>query len=108
MSCRALIIVCARRQSQSRSVTFTVSNVVRWQRQLDFFIANLTGKPCSNLEPALQAILRLGVYEVVHQNLSAHVISEHVDLAKKLVRPAAGKLVNGESAPLGHGQDDLF
>lgn len=55
------------------------------------------GKPCSSLEPALQAILRLGVYEVVHQNLSAHVISEHVDLAKKLVRPAAGKLANGES-----------
>ena len=74
-----------------------MSNIVRWQRQLEFFIASLTGKPCSNLEPALQAILRLGVYEVVHQNLSAHVISEHVDLAKKLVRPAAGKLVNGES-----------
>ena len=94
--CDVHITVPAARR-QSRSVTFTVSNVVRWQRQLDFFISNLTGQPCSKLEPSIHAILRLGVYEVVHQDLAGHVISEHVQLAKSMVRAAAGKLVNGES-----------
>lgn len=80
---------------QSRNVTFTVSNIVRWRRQLDFFITHLSGRPVGRLEPKAQAILRLGVYEVVHQNLAPHVISEHVELTKQMVRPGAAKLVNG-------------
>ncbi|KAA6419585.1 MAG: hypothetical protein FRX49_10510 [Trebouxia sp. A1-2] len=78
----------------SRQVTFSVSNVVRWQRRLDFFITHLTGKACSSLETTTHAILRLAVHELVFQKLPAHAISEHVNLAKALVRPAAGNLVN--------------
>ena len=80
----------------SRQITYTVSNIVRWQRRLDFLIAHLTGKPCDRLENITHAILRLGVHEVVYQNLEPHAVSEHVNLAKNLVRPAAGSLVNGK------------
>ena len=70
---------------------------MRWQRRLDFLIAHLTGKACSRLETTTHAILRLAVHELTFQRLPAHAISEHVNLAKALVRPAAGNLVNGES-----------
>jgi len=80
----------------SRQVTFSVSNIVRWQRRLDFLITHLTGKACSRLETTTHAILRLAVHELVFQKLPAHAISEHVNLAKALVRPAAGNLVNGK------------
>ncbi len=73
-----------------------MSNIVRWQRRLDFLIAHLTGKACTRLEPTTHAILRLAVHELLFQQLSPHAVSEHVNLAKALVRPAAGKLVNGE------------
>lgn len=80
-----------------RQVTYSVSNIVRWQRRLDFLIAHLTGKACSRLEPTTHAILRLAVHELVYQQLAPHAVSEHVNLAKQLVRPAAGNLVNGNS-----------
>lgn len=80
----------------SRQITYSVSNVLRWQRRLDFTIAHLTGKPCTKLEPRVHAILRLAVHELLFQKLPAHAVSEHVTLAKSLVRPAAGSLVNGE------------
>lgn len=44
----------------------------------------------------MHAILRLAVHELLFQQLPAYVISEHVNLTKSLVRPAAGSLVNGE------------
>lgn len=80
----------------SRQITYSVSNVLRWQRRLDFTIAHLTGKPCTKLEPRVHAILRLAVHEILFQKLPAYAVSEHVNLAKTLVRPAAGSLVNGE------------
>ena len=79
----------------SRQITYSVSNVLRWQRRLDFTIARLTGKPCTKLEPKVHAILRLAVHEILFQKLPAYAVSEHVNLAKTLVRPAAGSLVNG-------------
>lgn len=85
---------CANRDS--RQITYLVSNILRWQRRLDFTIAHLTGKPCTKLEPRVHAILRLAVHELLFQQLPAHAVSEHVNLAKTLVRPAAGTLVNGE------------
>ena len=87
-------LCCATRDS--RQITYSVSNVLRWQRRLDFTIAYLTGKPCTKLEPRVHAILRLAVHEILFQKLPAHAVSEHVNLAKTLVRPAAGSLVNGE------------
>ena len=85
---------CATRDS--RQITYSVSNVLRWQRRLDFTIAHLTGKPCTKLEARVHAILRLAVHEILFQKLPAHAVSEHVNLAKTLVRPASGSLVNGE------------
>ncbi|KAL3149923.1 hypothetical protein ABBQ38_013287 [Trebouxia sp. C0009 RCD-2024] len=78
----------------SRQITYSVSNILRWQRRLDFTIAHLTGKPCTKLEHRVHAILRLAVHELLFQELPAHAVSEHVNLAKSLVRPAAGSLVN--------------
>lgn len=42
----------------------------------------------------MHAILRLAMHELLFQKLPAHAVSEHVNLAKALVRPAAGSLVN--------------
>ena len=57
-------------------------------------------RPQDDLDFLLQQILRLGVYELIELGLPDHVINDHVDLARKLVRPEAAKLVNGE--PLQH------
>ncbi len=57
-------------------------------------------RPKDDLDFLLQQILRLGIYELIELGLPDHVIYDHVDLARKLVRPEAAKLVNGE--PLQH------
>ena len=53
-------------------------------------------RPQGSLDPVLLQILRLGVYELVELGLPDHVINDHVDMARKLVRPEAARVANGE------------
>ncbi len=53
-------------------------------------------RPQGGIDFVLLQILRLGVYELVELGLPDHVINDHVDMARKLVRPEAAKVANGE------------
>ena len=70
-----------------------VSGVIRWRRRLDYTIAELSQK--DDLEPMLVQILRLGFYELMFRAIQPHVLNEHVQLSKVLVRPEAGAFTNG-------------
>ena len=68
--------------------------MTRWKGRLDWVIREL--RPKGSIDPLLLQILRLGVYELVELGLPDHVINDHVDMARKLVRPEAAPVANGE------------
>ena len=70
------------------------AGVTRWKGRLDWVIRQL--RPQGSIDFVLLQILRLGVYELVELGLPDHVINDHVDMARKLVRPEAAKVANGE------------
>ena len=72
------------------------AGVTRWKGRLDWVIRQL--RPQGSIDFVLLQILRLGVYELVELGLPDHVINDHVDMARKLVRPEAAKVANGECA----------
>jgi len=74
--------------------TTDVAGVTRWKGRLDWVIRQL--RPQGSIDFVLLQILRLGVYELVELGLPDHVINDHVDLARKLVRPEAATVANGE------------
>ncbi|CAL5218678.1 g386 [Coccomyxa viridis] len=76
----------------ARFVTELVSGVTRWKGRLDWVIRQL--RPQGGIDFVLLQILRLGVYELVELGLPDHVINDHVDMARKLVRPEAAKVAN--------------
>ncbi len=79
-----------------RTITEYVSGVTRWKGWLDFLISSFYRADFSALEPTLKQILRLGLYDMLLLDTAPHaVVNESVELAKKLVRPDAGRLVNG-------------
>ena len=57
-------------------------------------------RPQGGIDHVLLQILRLGIYELVELGLPDHVINDHVDMARKLVRPEAAKVANGEQPGL--------
>lgn len=72
----------------------TCAGVTRWRRRLDWLISQLrpTG---GKLDPELLQILRLGIFELLELGHPDWTINSHVELAKTMVRPDAGRLVNG-------------
>ena len=79
-----------------RQATEYVAGVTRWRRYLDFIIRHFYKGPFKKMEPALKQILRLGLYEVLMLDTPPHAaLNEAVGLAKRIVRPGAGNLVNG-------------
>jgi 16S rRNA (cytosine967-C5)-methyltransferase len=47
----------------------------------------------------------MGVYELLYCGLPPYALSQHVGLAKALVRPDAGRLVNGVLRSLARAQE---
>ena len=79
-----------------RQATEYVAGVTRWRRYLDFILRHFYKGSFKKMEPVLKQILRLGLYEVLMLKTPPHAaLSEAVGLAKRLVRPGAGGLVNG-------------
>ncbi|MEM1271185.1 MAG: 16S rRNA (cytosine(967)-C(5))-methyltransferase RsmB [Bacteroidota bacterium] len=84
------------------------ASVLRWRRYLDFLLASAYRSRLAKLEPRLRAILQVGVYELVLGGTPAHAaVNESVDLAKSLVRPGAGRLVNGVLRTIERSMDQL-
>ncbi len=80
---------------QSRQITDLVSGVTRWRRYLDFLIRYFYAGSFRRMEPQLKQILRIAVYELILISKPPYaVLHEAVSLAKGMVRPGAGRLVN--------------
>ena len=81
---------------EERQVREYVAGVTRWRRWLDFLINTYYRGAPEKLEARLRQVLRLGLYELLFLRTPPHAaIHEAVELAKQLVRPQAGGLVNG-------------
>ncbi len=83
------------RRSQ-RQVRDYVAGVTRSRRWLDFILSRLYHGAYDDVELRLRQILRLGAYELLFTHTPSHAaIYENVELAKQMIRPGAGRLVNG-------------
>ena len=81
---------------EERQAAEYVAGVTRQRRWLDFLIAHFYRGNASQLEPALRQILRIGLYDILFLSTPPHAaVNEAVELAKRVVRPKAGGLVNG-------------
>jgi 16S rRNA (cytosine967-C5)-methyltransferase len=72
-----------------------VYGTLAWQGRLDWHLAQLAARPADALDPAVRAVLRLGLYQLLLlDRIPAHAaVATSVDLAKG-VAPAAAGLVN--------------
>ncbi len=78
-----------------RQVTDLVAGVTRWRRYLDFLLGAYYTGNIHKVEPRLKQILRIAVFECYLAHKAPHaVVSSAVQLAKDMVRPGAGRLVN--------------
>jgi 16S rRNA (cytosine967-C5)-methyltransferase len=83
----------ARTRRQAREL---VAGVTRRRRWLDHVIADAYDGHYHGMEQRLRHILRLGLYEMLYQSTPIRaVVHEYVELAKRVLRPGAGNLVNG-------------
>ena len=95
----------ARERRQAREY---VAGVTRWRRWLDFLLAQFYRGDVAAMEPVLRQILRVGLYDVLFLRTPPHAaLNEAVELAKRLVRPGAGRLVNGVLRSVLRRQGDL-
>jgi 16S rRNA (cytosine967-C5)-methyltransferase len=70
--------------------------VERWRGALDAVIQRAAGRPVLELDPVVRAVLRLGVYQLLHlDRVPAHaVVHEAVETTRALGKPRAAGLVN--------------
>ena len=79
-----------------RQVREYVAGVTRWRRRIDFLLAHFYRGDLDAMEPALRQILRVGLYDLLYLDTPPHAaLNEAVELAKRMIRPGAGGLVNG-------------
>ncbi len=78
-----------------RQSTEYVAGVTRRRRWLDYLLAQRYQGDYGAMELRLKQLLRVGAYELLYMQTPEHAtVHEAVELAKDLVRPKAGKLVN--------------
>jgi 16S rRNA (cytosine967-C5)-methyltransferase len=74
-----------------------VFGVLRWQSRLDRVIAQLSNRPEKKIDPLVNIILRLGLFQI--QNLDripdSAAVNTSVELAKKFRRKWAAGFING-------------
>jgi len=84
------------KEADRRLATEMVMGVLRWRGELDFRLAEASGRPVERLDPEVAAILRLGIYQI--QFLSrvpkAAVVNEAVEMTKAARKRSAAGLVN--------------
>ena len=73
-----------------------VAGVTRHRRYLDYLIAQFYRGDASTLEPRVRQVLRIGLYDLLIRQAPPHAaVGEAVEVAKRVIRPGAGGLVNG-------------
>ncbi len=69
---------------------------LRWQPRLDLYLQQLLDKPLRAKDSDVQALLLLGLYQLIHMRIPDHAaISETVDASRQLKKPWASGLING-------------
>lgn len=73
-----------------------VTGTVRWQGQLDLVIGHAARRPLSRLDPVVLAILRLGVYQLLHLDRvpAAAVVDDAVQMTRGARKTSAAGFVN--------------
>ncbi|MGH9410560.1 MAG: 16S rRNA (cytosine(967)-C(5))-methyltransferase RsmB [Vicinamibacterales bacterium] len=72
------------------------AGTLRWQAALDHVIAAFAGRAPGRLDPEILAILRIGVFQLLHLDRvpASAVVDDAVDLAKRAGKRSATGLVN--------------
>ncbi|MQA29924.1 MAG: 16S rRNA (cytosine(967)-C(5))-methyltransferase RsmB [Luteitalea sp.] len=72
------------------------TGVQRWRGALDHLIGHFAKRPIQKLDPEVLEILRLSVYQLLHLTRvpAAAVVDDAVNLAGRVGKRSAGKLVN--------------
>ncbi len=88
--------VSSLKEADRRLATELVMGVLRWHRELDFQIEQLSGKPLARLDPEIATILRLGIYQIrfLGKIPPSAAVNEAVELAKSARKRSAAGLVN--------------
>ncbi len=88
--------VSALRESDRRLANELVMGVLRWRGELDFQIGELSGKPVQRLDPEVETILRLGVYQIqfLERVPKSAAVNDAVELTKKVGKRSAAGFVN--------------
>lgn len=91
-----------------RFLTELVYGVIRRLNYLDAIIVHLTKRPMKKLSPWVQAILRLGIYQLFYMDKvpASAAVNESVKLAKSLTKGLHG-FVNGVMRNVVRQQDSL-
>lgn len=80
---------------EERQAAEYVAGITRLKRWLDFLIEEIYTGDSYTLEPAMRQILRIGLYDLLVLDTAPHAaVNEAANLAKKLIRPDAARLVN--------------
>ena len=72
------------------------NEVIRWRGRLDYWLMGLLNKPNRKIQPELNNILRLGIYEVVMDEKVPDyaAVDAYVEIAKRSLGKGQGKLTN--------------
>jgi len=105
--------VSALKGADRRLATEIVMGVLRWRGELDFRIAEVSGKPVERLDPEVATILRLGVYQIqfLAKVPKPAVVNEAVEMTKAARKRSAAGFVNAllrKVAPSGTGTQLRF
>lgn len=77
-------------------VTDLVTGTLRWQRQLDYLIAEFSKRPPEKLDVEVLQILRLGAYQLLHLDRvpAAAAVNDAVAMTRRARKTSAAGLVN--------------
>lgn len=73
-----------------------VIGTLRWQAQLDYLIAAVSGRALARIDPEVLQILRLGAYQLVHLTRvpAAAAVNDAVALTRRAGKSSASSFVN--------------
>lgn len=71
------------------------AGATRMRRRLDWLLQKLLTCPLEEIQPEVQALLRLALYEMTELGVPDHATNAHVELAKSAINRSCAALVNG-------------
>lgn len=82
--------------SDRHLITDLVLGTLRWRGTLQYHIARFSRRPLEKIDPRVQTILMLGVYQLLFTGIAQHAaVYETVNLCRKIKLTSAASFVNG-------------